>query len=441
MANILVADDEELMRLFIKDALANGIDNVVDYDPVVHKGKLPEGEFDVALIDIYMPNINGFELHKQLLENSPKMEVIFISGKEDESLSEQVIEEGGHTFLTKPISPIQVRSSVKAALYLRSLKSKTETQNNKCIHSNKDISCLQSLDVRNLINTYAPLDIPILITGESGSGKEVVAQCIHRHSSRKDNEMISLNCAALSPSLIESELFGHTAGSFTGASKAKAGYFEVADGGTLFLDEIGELPLELQAKLLRVLDKSEFVPVGSTTPKKVNVRIISATNRDLTTMIKDGAFRSDLYYRLHGASITLKPLRDQRDRIPFLASLFVNNDECTITNDASNYLSTLNWEGNIRELKTVCEILKATCKGIVSKENVIALTGTIGTSDQNDHLHGTYQDFKDSIVAPKEKEYFENLLNNARGNISQVSRVSGISRRHLYDKLSSLGLI
>lgn len=444
MANILIADDEELMRLFIKDALSNGIDNIVEFDPIQDNGSLPQGEFDVALIDIYMPKISGFDLKKKLLEKSPNTEVIFISGKEDETLSEQVIEEGGHTFLTKPISPIQVRSSVKAALYLRKLKSQGVDESEKCVHvkdGSKEHSCYQAKDVRNLINTYAPLDIPILITGESGSGKEVVAECIHKHSLRNKNEMVSLNCAALSPSLIESELFGHTAGSFTGASKSKSGYFEVADRGTLFLDEIGELPIELQAKLLRVLDKNEFVPVGSTKPKNVDVRIISATNRDLIEMVKNGTFRSDLYYRLHGANISLKPLREQKDRIPFLASLFINDGTSSISQEACNFMMNLDWAGNIRELKTVCEILKATCTNTITKDDIVSLTGSIGTKKTETVEDESYKDFKDHVVLPKEKEYFENLLNKCRGNISQVSRISGISRRHLYDKLNSLGLI
>lgn len=442
LANILIADDEELMRLFIKDALSNGINNISEYDPD-NGGPIPDETFDVALIDIYMPNISGFELHKKLLEKSPDMEVIFISGKDDESLSEQVIEEGGHTFLTKPISPVQVRSSVKAALYLRKLKG-SNTQNSEiCIDSKDDLQkmCCQSRDVKNLINTYAPLDVPILITGESGSGKEVVAECIHRHSSRHSNDMISLNCAALSPSLIESELFGHTAGSFTGASKSKSGYFEVADGGTLFLDEIGELPLELQAKLLRVLDKNEFVPVGSTTPKKVDIRIISATNRDLTEMVKEGTFRSDLYYRLHGANISLKPLREEKERIPKLVSYFFKDSNSVVGTEALDYMSSLEWDGNIRELKTVCEILKATCNNTVSRDDIVSLTGSIGTKVSEPIMDETYKDFKDHVVLPKERKYFENLLNKCRGNISQVSRISGISRRHLYDKLNSLDLI
>ncbi len=442
VANILIADDEELMRLFIKDALSNGIDNIIEYNPD-NVDMIPDESIDVALIDIYMPFISGFELHKKLLERSPEMETIFISGKEDESLSEQVIEEGGHTFLTKPLSPLQVRSSVKAALYLRKLKNNGGQSSESCIdekNGNKKMCC-QPLDVKNLINTYAPLDVPILITGESGSGKEVVAECIHRHSSRCKCDMISLNCAALSPSLIESELFGHTAGSFTGASKSKSGYFEVADGGSLFLDEIGELPLELQAKLLRVLDKSEFVPVGSTTPKKIDIRIISATNKDLTEMVKQGTFRSDLYYRLHGANISLKPLREEKERIPLLVSFFFHDSKCVIGSEALNYMESLEWEGNIRELKTVCEILKATCTNTVTREDIISLTGTIGTKVSDTVLDESYKDFKDHVVLPKERLYFENLLNKCRGNISQVSRISGISRRHLYDKLNSLDLI
>lgn len=445
MANILIADDEELMRKLMSEALGQTEDNIIMFDPEKDYDNIPQESLDVALIDIYMPNISGFKLHKKLLEYSPDMETIFISGMDDENLSEDVVEVGGYTFLTKPFTPTQIKSSVKAALYIRNLKSNKENVSNLCVNCGADENelCSQPENVRAFIDVYGPMDIPVLISGESGSGKEVVAHCIHKHSERRKNDMVSLNCAALSPSLIESELFGHKAGSFTGASKNKAGYFEVADNGTLFLDEIGELPLELQAKLLRVLDRNEIVPVGSTTPKKINVRVISATNRNLVEMINRGEFRSDLYYRLHGAEISLKPLREQKDRIPFLASLFINGSSCTLTNDGANYLASLEWEGNIRELRTVCEILKSTCNSTITKNDIKRLISSIGIKESGieDSTIETYQEFKDHIVTPREKEYFESLLTKYRGNISQVSRVSGISRRHLYDKLSSFGLI
>lgn len=445
MANILIADDEELMRKLMSAALSQYEDNIIMFDPEKDFNNIPQESLDVALIDIYMPNISGFKLHKKLLERSPEMETIFISGRDDEKLSEEVVEKGGYTFITKPFTPSQIKSSVKAALYIRNLKSNKENNNKLCVNCSSDENefCCQPENVRAFIDIYGPMDIPVLISGESGSGKEVVAHCIHKHSKRKKNDMVSLNCAALSPTLIESELFGHKAGSFTGASKNKAGYFEVADNGTLFLDEIGELPLELQAKLLRVLDRNEIVPVGSTTPKKINVRVISATNRNLVEMINKGEFRSDLYYRLHGAEISLKPLREQKDRIPFLASLFVNAGSCTLTNDGADYLASLEWEGNIRELRTVCEILKSTCNSTITKNDIKRLISSIGIKESGieDTTIETYQEFKDHIVIPREKEYFESLLTKYRGNISQVSRISGISRRHLYDKLSSLDLI
>lgn len=443
MINVLIADDDAQMRTYIKEALNSEEYNFIEFNPLTSIETIPRLSVDVALIDICMPRIDGFELRKELIKKNPLMEVIFISGGEDESLPVQAFEEGGHSFLTKPISAFQLRSSFKAAIHIRNLKSDITISDNNCIcgsdHINKP--CYHPVNIKNQISTYGPLSVPVLITGESGSGKEVVAECLHKHSLKKDNKLISLNCAALSSTLIESELFGHEAGSFTGASKEKHGYFEVAKDGTLFLDEVGELPLELQAKLLRVLDKKEFVPVGSTSIKKTNARIISATNRDLTKMVVDGSFRSDLYYRLHGVNIFLKPLREQVERIPFLTSLFFEDSTISLSEEALKHMSVLPWRGNIRELKTVCEILKATCNKLITKEDVVALTGEINKVKKKSKDPRTYKEFKDTVMAPKEKIFFNKLLKESRGNISKVARVSGLSRRYLYDKLKDLDLL
>lgn len=441
MINVLIADDDKQMRTFIKEAIYSKDYNFYEYDPFKHDESIFETTFDIALIDIFMPRINGFQLKKILTKKNPFLEIIFISGEENELLSTQAVEEGCLSFLTKPITISQLKSSFKAAVHIRNIKNNTSNKSDINICDFDDSkSCYHPLNIKNQIVTYGPLNLPVLITGESGSGKEVVAECLHKHSLKSEHNMISINCAALSSSLIESELFGHTSGAFTGAVKEKLGYFEIASKGTLFLDEIGELPLDLQTKLLRVLDKGEFTPVGSTVSKKTNTRIISATNRDLSKMVKNGKFRSDLYYRLHGVHISLKPLRKLKERIPFLISLFLKNNY-SLSEEALEFMSNLQWRGNVRELKTICEILNATCTKIITKDDIVSITGDPDDNSKDSRVPITYQEFKDKIMLPKEKIFFKNMLKETRGNISQVARISGLSRRYLYNKLKYLDLL
>lgn len=444
MLNVLIADDDAQMRTYIREALDSKEYNFIEFDPLGQSyNNIKDLSIDIAIIDIYMPKIDGFSLKEKLVKSNILMETIFISGKEEDSLSVAAFEEGGHSFLTKPISAFQLRSTFSAAVHVRKVKGAVEQDinNNTCDKNENKKFCSLPKNIKNLISTYGPMDVPVLITGESGCGKEVVAECLHAHSQKSDNVLVSINCAALSPTLIESELFGHKAGAFTGATEDKEGFFDVAKDGTLFLDEVGDLPVNLQSKLLRVLDRNEFIPVGSTKIKKTNARILSATNRDLTKMIKNKTFRSDLYYRLHGVNIALKALREQKDRIPILISFFMEDSGNTFAKEAMDYMVELPWRGNIRELKTVCEILKMTKSRLIKKEDVVALTGPMNKVPTEKTSNVTYKEFKDNVMAPKEKEFFKKLLKDSRGNISQVARLSGLSRRYLYNKLKDLSLL
>lgn len=446
MPKILIADDEELIRDMYKYTLAQEGYDIVEYFPGIEDKEIFNQQYDVALLDIVMPGMNGFELRRKLMKKSPGLQSIFISGNRENDIAEQVIEEGGHSFLVKPTSSNQIKTSVYAALHLSNLKrnpeynAENEFEITNCVNNNACI-CKQQKKVMDQVLAYAPLNIPILITGESGTGKEIVANCIHTHSERRERKMVSLNCAALSPSLIESELFGHVKGAFTGATQNKEGYFKAAENSTLFLDEIGELPLDLQAKLLRVLDSHEVTPVGSTETHPVNVRVVSATNRNLTYMIKKGLFRSDLYYRLHGTNIRLKSLREESGRIEMIAKSMIPENGPLLTSDGVEYLTSLSWPGNIRELKALMEVLVATCKDKITSHEISIFYSGEKKDLPESKTNLTYSEFRENVLQAEEKKYFNKILKDCRGNISEAARLTGVSRKHLYDKLNKLDLI
>jgi transcriptional regulator with PAS, ATPase and Fis domain len=281
----------------------------------------------------------------------------------------------------------------------------------------------------------------VLITGESGTGKEVVARCAHNYSRRAREKFTAINCAGFTASLIESELFGHAQGAFTGATKTRHGYFEVTNGGTLFLDEIGDLPLELQSRLLRVLDKGEYNRVGETEVRRTDVRVISATNRDLNAMVSEGRFRADLFYRLRGAHIALAPLREHKEDIAPLVSHFLGDEPFAIAPDAMDALQSFDWPGNIRELKMTIAGLKGMAQGkIITGECVERILGLRRSGPGTTEQPLSYRRFKEQVLGAVEKKYFESLLECAHGNIAQAARYAGIDRKNFYEKLKQYGI-
>lgn len=437
--NVLVADDEVSMRSFIAAALRDESYNVAEYDPDNSKAEILQKQYDVAVVDIMMPGMDGFELRHEILKHSPDTQFIFITGQADAEKLEKAIGLGVYMFMPKPFQADHIRYAVLGALKMKELYQKNieyriaDGANNMGLVGKS--SHVRSL--RQKIMETAPMEVSVLITGESGTGKEIVAGCIHQFSSRASKPFICVNIASLSSSLIESELFGHVQGAFTGAVKAKHGFFEAADGGTLFLDEIGDLPLELQSKLLRVLDKGEFCRVGEANSRKVNVRIISATNMDLTKMVKENQFRKDLYYRLRGTEIRLSPLRERKEDIPYLLSHFLGDNGPVILPYAMEALCEFNWPGNVRELKAVANNFKvlATNK-IVNGELTSKVLGLNGSGDSNEKEIIPFNRFK----IDTEKKYFESLLEFTGQNISKASKLSGLDRTNFRNKLKSLGL-
>jgi two-component system response regulator HydG len=291
--------------------------------------------------------------------------------------------------------------------------------------------------VRLQVMELGQLMIPVLIYGESGTGKEIVAKLVHRHSPRSQKPFMAINCAALPPSLIESELFGHVQGAFTGASKTKHGFFEVACGGTMFLDEIGDLPLDLQAKLLRVLDKGEFNRVGETQARTADVRIVSATNRDLDAMMQSGLFRSDLYFRLKGGCIALEPLRNRREDIGPLIDYYIGKTH-TLSREAMELLTGYGWPGNIRELSMVCAAIKGRSAGSQITGDVVRTS--LGNKGPGVGSLGSYHESKARFIHDFDREYFSAILKQNGGNITRAAMQAGMDRKNFRQRMKLAGL-
>ncbi len=440
--SILVADDDELILEFISEVLQEDGYSITQYNGSSLDENVLKKEYDVAILDIVMPGKDGFELREEILKNSPGTQFVFITGHASYDKLNKIIDLGVYGFLPKPFGSHHIRYAVLSALrvkeiYQQNLEYKV-SQSSMCdnlVGISEHIKFL-----RRRIVQLAPLGVSVLITGESGTGKEVVANCIHKHSSRVAKPFIAVNCASLPPSLIESELFGHAQGAFTGAIKTKQGFFEVAKGGTIFLDEIGELALEMQAKLLRVLDKGEFCRVGDPVPRKSDARVISATNQNLEEMIEKGQFRKDLYYRLRGSQIKLTPLNERREDIPFLVYHFLGKDKI-ITPNAMNLLKQFSWHGNIRELSLFVKNLVDLGVGeIITEETINDILSIEGKPILKNKTELTYKKFKEQILRKYEKDYFKSIMEKSNNNITKTADKTGMSRKNLRDKLKQLGV-
>jgi len=299
------------------------------------------------------------------------------------------------------------------------------------------------ISLRNRIVDVATGNFPIHIEGPSGTGKEIIAQAIHNNSNQKSKQIVSINCAAISESLQESELFGHTKGSFTGAYTDHQGLIQKANNSSLFLDEIGEISLNMQSKLLRVLDTGEFLPIGQTTPVKAVLRIISATNKNLQLMVSENSFRSDLFYRLKGATIKTEALVSHKEDIPYLTDYFLSlqTDPKPIDDEAISFLMSYDWPGNIRELKYVIEVINhaSTNKSTITASTVASVLNINNSERLNVHPL-SFKEEKSKVVTVFELSYFSNLLFITKGNVSQASRIAKMYRTNFSKKLKELNI-
>jgi DNA-binding NtrC family response regulator len=442
MKSILIIDDEQQICESIKMILE--YENYsVDYTTDSQKGiqKLDYGMYDALLLDIQMPGTNGFEILNWLKEKKNEIKVVIISAHASVQNAVIATKLGAFDFLEKPIDRdkllISVRNAVEQTNLLKENKKlKSEIGTSEIIIGNHS-------SIKNILETVARVaktDARILITGENGTGKELIAQEIHKQSLRSNTELIEVNCAALPHELIESELFGHEKGSFTGAIKQRIGKFELANGGNLFLDEIGDMSFPAQAKVLRAIEEGKIERVGGTSKISVDVRVIAATNKDLSSEIQKGNFREDLFHRLNVIPIHLPPLRERKEDIPLLINYF-SNTICkknkfafkTWTDAAIKTLQNFTWKGNVRELRNFVErvVIMVPSNNITEKEINSFLPTTTSPVEEILSVTNTFQEFKEKA----EKAFLLKQLHANNWNVTKTAEILGIQRSHLYSKL------
>ncbi len=445
--HILVVDDEEALRTVLSKCLKTKDREVLTCrDGVEAVDCVEHSQIDLVFLDVNMPGPNGIETLKRIKQLDREVSVVMMSGYGTIENAIEAMKNGADEFLLKPLSP-DAAKALASRIELqkgprRSLKAdRSGTRNTGRELITQDPVMRRTTD---LIERIAPLPSTVLIEGESGTGKELIAKELHRSSPRSGNRFVAFNCAVIPEQLLESELFGHEQGAFTGASSRKLGYFEAAQGGTIFLDEIGEMSVDLQAKLLRVLQERSFRRVGGVQEISTDVRVIAATNRDLEREAAEGRFRKDLYYRINVVKIEVPPLRERTQDIPLLAQHFVNKYASEFGKEVTGVdLQVLErflhyrWEGNVRELQNVIE-------------RAVAVTNTreIGVVDLPDQFLAedfplrSNNEFKPYQAAKSdfELEYLTLAMEQADGNIALASRLAGISRQNLYEKLARHGI-
>ena len=442
MINILVVDDEEPFRRLLKKELTRkgySVEATADGSEALRL--LRDRSFDVILLDIVMPGVDGISLMKKLKEDPEAPTIIVLTGKATVETAVEAMKNGAYDYLTKPYKLDELVIVIERAYEYGRLSVKSKLLEQELVRIESPFEFVgkskQLKDILALIQKVAPTDSPVFIQGESGTGKELVANTVWHYSTRKEAPFIALNCASLSENLIESELFGHEKGAFTSAYQMKHGLVEVADKGTLFLDEIGEMPIALQAKLLRFLDSGEFRRVGGNKTLSVDVRVIAATNKDIPSLIKTGKFREDLFYRLNVINIAIPPLRERKEDIQELARHFLEKYAkklakhiTDLTPEALEMLAPYHWPGNVRELENVIERAVILCESdTLGAEDLSipspAVVAQLGTNPSLEEM---------------EKKYILQVLKEANNNQSKASQLLGIDRKTLYLKLKKYGI-
>lgn len=444
---ILIVDDEVGICETLSDILEDeGYKTFTTQDAETALDIVEKEDIDIVMLDVWLPKMDGIEALQKIKEKDSDISIIMISGHSNIETAVKAVKLGAFDFLEKPLSQDRVIISVEKALEFKKLK-KENIKLRSSIQKRFEIVGSSSVmkKIKDQIQLVAKGDSRVLILGESGTGKELVARMIHALSSRAEAPFVEVNCAAIPQELIESELFGHEKGAFTGAIEKKIGKFEIANGGTLFLDEIGDMSLLTQAKLLRVIETQKFQRVGGTRDITVDVRIISATNKDLPEEIKKGNFRQDLYWRLNVVPIYIPPLRERKEDIPELVNYFVEEfhrdkgwRKKKFQPDAIKILQQYDWPGNVRELKNAIERIMIMCteEFITAKE--IQEIGIIRQS-QNEFSYFSIPTLKEAKDA-FERDFILKKLRENNWNMTKTAEVLGIERSNLYKKIKALGI-
>jgi two-component system response regulator HydG len=449
-SDILVIDDEKDHAQVMCEALTRqGHRCDVSYNLAEGEARLKQKTYDVIVTDLMMEGKRErLEVLKKAKTLMPQPQVILVSAHGDIPIAVQAMNDGAYGFIEKPLDLNHFRAQVNRAAERAALQKQNQVLQAELIEQSGFEGIIgKSGAMQKILTTarqVASSDIPVLIMGESGTGKELIARAIHYNSRRRKSRLVTLNCAGLSESILEDELFGHVRGAFTGAQSDREGRFEHADGGTLFMDEIGDMPAVMQAKLLRVLENGEVVRLGSNEPLKVDVRLISATNRKLDEMVAEKQFREDLFFRIKGVTFTLPPLRERREDIPLLMHYFLNEfgekyhkEVEGISPAAQQLLMSYSWPGNVRQLRTAVENMVVLSPGKIlgpeslpveiqpaaGAEQILGMTNLVGIS-----------------IEEAEKELIRNTLKMVDGNREQAARILRIGERTLYRKIREYGL-
>jgi len=447
-ANILVVDDEDSMCNFMDIMLTKEgykVDTVSSGDDAV--SLLKNKNYDLVIADLHMPEMTGIEVLKEVKEFKRDQDFIVMTAYASVDTAIEAMKQGAVDYITKPFKVDEIKIAIEKSLSHKTLVKENQTLKKQLqgdnsfdnfIGNSKEVVSLKQLALR-----IAGSDSTVLIRGESGTGKDLIAKAIHHHSARSNGQFVTINCAALPESLLESELFGHKKGSFTGAIKDKDGLFKVADGGTFFLDEIGNTSLAIQVKLLRVLEDKKITPVGETEPINVDVRLIAATNANLETDVKQGKFRADLFYRLNVIPISIPPLRERREDIDLLVNYFIkkyceklNIEIKSIESEAKEFMLKYNWSGNVRELENTIERAVLLCQD-----------DTLKLDDFPERLKKPAQVEVVNEATPEnptlesiEKAYIHFVMSQTGGKKAEAAKILGIDPSTLYRKIDRYDL-
>jgi DNA-binding NtrC family response regulator len=453
---ILFADDEAYLRDLMQEELPRmGHEVTVCPDGLAAMKALERGSFDAALLDLKMPGMTGIEVLGKIRQLSPETQVVILTGQASVDTAVQALRLGAFDYLTKPCKWAELEVLLSRVAERRDLANRAtalETRLRAAEGTPTLIGQTPAMQqVRRLIETVAPTDATVMILGETGTGKDLIARSLHDRSRRAGSAFIPVNCGALPENLIESELFGHRKGAFTGADSNRKGLFEVANGGTLFLDEVGELNKNVQVKLLRFLESGEIRRVGENDPFRVDVRILCATNRDLREMIATDQFREDLFFRINTFEIHSPPLRERRDDLPLLAAYLIRRfasrrggSEPTLTPEALEVLTAHDWPGNVRELANAIERATILSGGGPIRPEHLPTPGTSGrrpgTSGASPAVGGPHFTIPEGkpTLRDIEMKYIQVVLEKHNGNKPAASKELGISLKTLYNKINQL---